>query len=168
LIKLGIYIPFFSSPGSRTWVPGAFFYELPENRYENQWTNAVGAVSLTNMSYELTGKIKKLFDQQDFPSGFYKREFVVTTDERFPQDIKLDCLKEKVEMLQGLDEGSPVKVSFDIRGREWNDRFFVDLTAWKVEKLSDEGESASAPVEVAQPAEDPADYGIEDDEDIPF
>jgi len=59
-------------------------------------------------------------------------------------------------------------VSFDIRGREWNDRFFVDLTAWKVEKLSDEGESAAEPVEVAQPAEDPADYGIEDDEDIPF
>ena len=36
------------------------------------------------MAYELTGKIKKIFDQQDFASGFYKREFVVTTDERFP------------------------------------------------------------------------------------
>ena len=120
------------------------------------------------MAYELTGKIKKIFDQQDFASGFYKREFVVTTDERFPQDIKLDCLKEKVEMLAGLDEGSPVKVSFDIRGREWNDRYFVDLTAWKIEKATGEDSAESAPVAHAQPAEDPASYGIEDDEDIPF
>lgn len=122
------------------------------------------------MAYELTGKIKKIFDQQDFPSGFYKREFVVTTDERFPQDIKLDCLKEKVEMLEGLDEGSPVKVSFDIRGREWNEKFFVDLTAWKIERDVEGGESEPEP-EVhahAQPAEDPAQYGIEEDEDIPF
>lgn len=120
------------------------------------------------MAYELTGKIKKIFDQQDFPSGFYKREFVVTTDERFPQDIKLDCLKEKVEMLNGLQEGSPVKVSFDIRGREWNDRFFVDLTAWKIEAASETGEGDAAPEAQAQPAEEPAQYGIDEDEDIPF
>lgn len=120
------------------------------------------------MAYELTGKIKKIFDRQDFPSGFYKQEFVVTTDERFPQDIKLDCLKEKVEMLSGLDEGSPVKVSFDIRGREWNERYYVDLSAWKVEAASGEDAVESGPARLAQPAEDPASYGIEDDEDIPF
>ena len=120
------------------------------------------------MAYELSGKIKKIFDQQDFPSGFYKREFVVTTDERFPQDIKLDCLKEKVEMLKGLSEGSPVKVSFDVRGREWNDRFYVDLSAWKIE-AAEGGEDGPVPVmEQAQPAEDPAQYGIEEDDDVPF
>ena len=119
------------------------------------------------MAYELTGKIKKIFDRQDFPSGFYKQEFVVTTDERFPQDIKLDCLKEKVEMLQGLQEGSPVKVSFDVRGREWNERFFVDLSAWKIEPAEGAGEEAAA-VAQSQPAEDPGAYGIEEDDDIPF
>jgi hypothetical protein len=124
------------------------------------------------MAYELTGKIKKIFDRQDFPSGFYKQEFVVTTDERFPQDIKLDCLKEKVDMLNGLEEGSPVKVSFDVRGREWNERYFVDLTAWKIEAVA--GEGAAAPTSgrpaarPAVPAEDAAQYPVEDDEDIPF
>ena len=124
--------------------------------------------SLSIMAYELSGKIKKIFDQQDFPSGFYKREFVVTTDERFPQDIKLDCLKEKVEMLNDLKEGSPVKVSFDVRGREWNDRFFVDLTAWKIEPAEAGGENEAAAVEQSQPAEDPAQYGIEEDDEVPF
>lgn len=119
------------------------------------------------MAYELTGKIKKIFDQQDFPSGFYKREFVVTTDEKFPQDLKLDCLKEKVEMLQDLKEGDPVQVHFDIRGREWNDRFFVDLTAWKIEAAGAVAPKGPAVHEQVAPAEDPGDYTV-DDEDIPF
>jgi hypothetical protein len=122
------------------------------------------------MAYELTGTIKKIFDQQDFPSGFYKQEFVVTTDDRYPQDIKLDCLKEKVEMLKDLKEGTPVKVAFDIRGREWNERYFVDLSAWKIEvqEADAEGGSSGKAVEQAVPAEDPAQYGIDEDEDIPF
>ena len=118
----------------------------------------------------MTGTIKKIFDQQDFPSGFYKQEFVVTTDDRFPQDIKLDCLKEKVELLKDLKEGTPVKVSFDIRGREWNDRYFVDLSAWKIEPAEAGGSGSPGPAanEQVVPAEDPAQYGIDDDEDIPF
>lgn len=130
------------------------------------------------MAYELTGTIKKIFDRQDFPSGFYKQEFVVTTDERFPQDIKLDCLKEKVDMLANFEEGSPVKVSFDIRGREWNDRFYVDLSAWKIEPAEAGSEPAAAPAatggarrksERAIPAEDPGTYEIQDEEEnLPF
>ena len=122
------------------------------------------------MAYELTGKIKKIFDRQDFPSGFYKQEFVVTTDDRYPQDIKLDCLKEKVDLLNNLQEGSPVKVSFDIRGREWNDRFYVDLSAWKIEAASESSQAGidSVPEMEAQPAEDPAQSGIHQDEDLPF
>ncbi len=120
------------------------------------------------MAYELTGKIKKIFDRQDFPSGFYKQEFVVTTDERFPQDIKLDCLKEKVDLLNDLQEGSEVKVHFDIRGREWNERYYVDLSAWKIEPAGEGSENGSRGAEQAVPAEDPASYGVEDDEDIPF
>ncbi|MEX0325839.1 MAG: DUF3127 domain-containing protein [Puniceicoccaceae bacterium] len=120
------------------------------------------------MAYELNGTIKKIFDQQDFPSGFYKQEFVVTTDDRFPQDIKLDCLKEKVEMLQNFKEGSAVKVSFDIRGREWNDRYFIDLSAWKIEPAEEGGSEAPPVIEQSQPAEDPAQYGIEEDDEVPF
>ena len=141
---------------------------LPENRYGLRWTSGLRFFSLTSMAYELTGTIKKIFDQQDFPSGFYKQEFVVTTDERFPQDIKLDCLKEKVEMLKNFPEGSAVKVSFDIRGREWNDRYYVDLSAWKIE-AADAAGADEAPAEAqSQPAEDPAQYGIEEDDEVPF
>lgn len=120
-----------------------------------------------NMAYELTGTIKKIFDKQEFPSGFYKQEFVVTTDDRFPQDIKLDCLKEKGEILNGVKEGDRVTVHFDVRGREWNERYFVDLAAWKISNPGSEAAAAPAREPQAVPAEDPGNYGI-DDEDIPF
>jgi len=86
------------------------------------------------MSFEVKGKIKVLFDQQDFPSGFYKRDFVVTTNEQYPQDIKFGALKERVEQLNGLGEGDEVTVKFDIRGREYNGNYYVDLNAWRIER----------------------------------
>jgi single-strand DNA-binding protein len=85
-------------------------------------------------SYDLTGAVKLIMDQQTFPSGFSKREFVVTTpDDRFPQDIKLECVKDKCALLDRVTVGQTVKVSFDLRGNEYNDKYYVNLTAWRVE-----------------------------------
>ena len=66
-------------------------------------------------AYELEGKIKVIEDTRSFPSGFTKREFVVTTEERFPQDIKLECIKEKCDLLNEYQPGDVVKVSFNLR-----------------------------------------------------
>lgn len=120
------------------------------------------------MAYTMSGKVTKLFPLQEFPSGFSKREFVVRTEERFPQEVKFECLKEKAELLDSVKEEDEVTVHFDIRGREWNDRYFVNLAAWKID--AGDGEKAGgrkAAEEPAVPAEDPAEYPAED-EDIPF
>ena len=123
------------------------------------------------MAYTFSGSIKKIFDTQTFPSGFSKREVVVTSaGERFPQDIKFDCLKEKEEILKGFKEGDEVTVHFDIRGREYNGRFYVDLSAWKME--AGQG-SASAPAAAGgapstPEPEDTTDYSASDSDDIPF
>ena len=47
--------------------------------------------------FDITGTVKKIFDEQTFGSGFNKREFVITVpDGRFPQDIKFETVKDKV------------------------------------------------------------------------
>ena len=84
------------------------------------------------MSYEISGKIKYIKEPQVFESGFKKQEFVITTDEKFPQDVKLELTKEKTELLNTLKEGSQVDVSFNIRGNEYNGRFYVNLQAWRI------------------------------------
>jgi hypothetical protein len=88
------------------------------------------------MSLELSGKIKKVFPTQTFDSGFTKREFVVTTDEQYPQDVKFELIKDKVDMIDSYKTDDAVKVSFNVRGNEWNDKYFVNLQAWRLEKSS--------------------------------
>ena len=115
--------------------------------------------------YELTGTVKVILEEKTFGSGFNVREFVITTEaDKYPQDICLQCVKEKVEMVNQLKVGDSVKVSFDLRGREYQDRYFVNLNAWKIEasdKSSDQSSISDSP-----PPFDPADEIL--DEEPPF
>lgn len=126
------------------------------------------------MSFEIKGTVKKIFDQQDFPSGFYKRDFVITTQEQYPQDLKFSALKEKSEQLNGLQEGSAIQVKFDLRGREYNGNFYVDLNAWRIEPMGAEAggtQSAAPPLSGDQPpipATPPSFGGGDEDDDLPF
>lgn len=111
--------------------------------------------------YELSGTVKTIFEEKTFGSGFNVREFVVTTDaEKYPQDICLQCVKDKVEMVNKLKEGDKVKVSFDLRGREHQGRYFVNLNAWKIDYGAAD-QSSDEP-----PPYDPADEIL--DEEPPF
>ena len=121
------------------------------------------------MAFELKGKIKVLFEQQDFASGFYKRDFVITTNEQYPQDIKLSALKERVEQLNGMSEGDNVLVKFDLRGREYNGNYYVDLNAWRIE--GDGGAQGGAqPAVDSAPLPDVEPMVVEpsSDDDLPF
>jgi len=114
------------------------------------------------MMYELEGTVKVVMETQTFGSGFTKREFVVTTDEKFPQDVKFECVKERTALLDPLGKGDRVKVGFYIRGNEYKERYYVNLNASKVDKL-DGGEAEAGAV---APGEAP--YPTADDTDIPF
>ena len=85
--------------------------------------------------YELKGRIKMIGETQEFPSGFSKREFVVTSpDEKYPQDIKFEIVKDNCAKLDSFSEGDEATVSFNIRGNEFNGKYYVSLSAWKIEK----------------------------------
>jgi single-strand DNA-binding protein len=83
--------------------------------------------------YELTGAVRLIHPTQTFSSGFSKREFVVETDGKYPQLIKLEVVKDKTAELDRLRINDVVNVSFDIRGSEYKERHYVNLVAWKVE-----------------------------------
>ena len=84
--------------------------------------------------YETSGKLKWIGDVQSFPSGFTKREFVVTTaTDKYPQDLKFEIVKDKCALLDPFEVGQDVDVSFDIRGNEYNGKYFVNLSCWKIQ-----------------------------------
>ena len=116
--------------------------------------------------FDISGTIKKIFEEQTFGSGFNKREFVITTTaDRYPQDIKFELVKDKVSLLEPLKEGDKIKVFFDIRGREWKESYFVNLNAWKIEGAGSGGAPAS---EDGPPLREPEMGAGEAEEEPPF
>jgi hypothetical protein len=118
------------------------------------------------MAYDLTGKVKLIQDAQTFGSGFTKRELVVTVEDgKYPQEINLEFVQDKVSLLDTVQVGQEVTVTFDIRGREYNGRYFNNLNAWKIQV------GAAAPAADEKPPvsdkDVPADFD-EYEDDIPF
>lgn len=118
------------------------------------------------MAYDLTGKVKLIQDAQTFGSGFTKREMVVTVEDgKYPQEINLEFVQDKVSLLDTVQVGQEVTVTFDIRGREYNGRYFNNLQGWRIQ-----GAAAAAPADDKPPVADkdvPADFD-EYEDDIPF
>ena len=112
---------------------------------------------------KLRGKIKQIGEIQTFDSGFTKVEFVITTDDQYPQDVKFEAIKEKAEQLIQYNKvGDDVDVSFNVRGNEYNGKYYVNLQSWKVFK-------ADATSEAGTVADNATVEAITDDGDgLPF
>lgn len=112
------------------------------------------------MSLQLTGTIKLIGEKQVFDSGFQKVEFVITTnDEKYPQDVKFEIVQDKVDdFIKYNKVGASVDVSFNVRGNEYNGKYYNTLIAWKVFKAG-----ANAPAtDIGVPTEELA------TNDLPF
>ena len=95
---------------------------------------------------EVTGKIKLINETQTFgESGFRKREMVVSTDEQYSQMIMIEFVQDKCDVLNSYSVGQDVKVSINLRGREWVNpegvaKYFNTIQGWRIESL---GQSAT-------------------------
>ncbi|NVK05701.1 MAG: DUF3127 domain-containing protein [Flavobacteriia bacterium] len=121
---------------------------------------------------ELTGTVKKIFDEQQISASFKKREMVLVTEERYPQSILVEFTQDNTTLLNDVKEGQRAKVSINIRGREWQSpqgqtKYFVSLQGWKIE-----GDSPQATPSADEPPMDSysaADFPADDNEDdLPF
>ncbi len=88
------------------------------------------------MSLQISGEIIAIADTQAFASGFRKREFVIRTAEKYPQEIKMEAFKDVCDKLGSYSPGDMVNVDFNIRGSEYNGKRYAFLAAWKIEKTN--------------------------------
>ncbi len=125
---------------------------------------------------EVTGRVKVINAEQQVSASFKKRELVVTTDEQYPQHIMIEFTQDKCDLLNNYTVGEPVKVSINLRGREWvnpqgETKYFNSIQGWRIEKLQAEAPSSSAqvPPMPAKEAFEPAtNYKEEEHDDLPF
>ncbi|MDO4229384.1 MAG: DUF3127 domain-containing protein [Capnocytophaga sp.] len=90
---------------------------------------------------ELQGRVKHISAVQSFgANGFQKREIVITTEEQYPQYIIFEFTQEKCALLDNFKQGQLVKISFNVRGREWvnpqgETKYFNSLQGWRIEDM---------------------------------
>lgn len=126
---------------------------------------------------EVQGRIKMVGQTQTFGSnGFRKREVVVTTEEQYPQHILVEFVQDKCDLLNNYQVGQQIKVSINLRGREWvnpqgETKYFNSIQGWRIENLqtaaptSAAGMPPVAPVDAFEPV---SDFKEEDHDDLPF
>jgi single-strand DNA-binding protein len=104
------------------------------------------------MSFEIEGKLHKVYPTEQKSASFQAREFgIEIMSGNYPQYIKFQLTQEKCSIIDGFNEGDIIKVYFDLRGREWQDKIFTNLNAWRVEGASQiAGGGATAAVKTAE------------------
>lgn len=85
---------------------------------------------------EITGNIKLILDTETGTSKagkeWAKRQIVVTTQETYPQDIAIDFMGDKITQINKFEVGNPVSVSINIRGNEYNGKYYNSINGWKI------------------------------------
>ncbi|MFK7858681.1 MAG: DUF3127 domain-containing protein [Granulosicoccus sp.] len=128
------------------------------------------------MGYKAEGKIEKIFDTEQKSASFSAREFVIeVADGQYPQMVKFQLVQDKCSLIDEHNEGDQIEVEFDLRGREWNGKYFTNLQAWRITK-SGEGDGGSgggsstqsAPAKPAPASTVSSSASTDFDDDIPF
>lgn len=123
---------------------------------------------------EVTGKIKLIDETKTYGNnGFRKREVVITTEEQYPQQILIEFIQDKCELLNNYQVGQNVKIGINLRGREWTNpegetKYFNSIQGWRIDALENDSSTEIPPMPPPtsfEPAEGDAN---EVDDDLPF
>ena len=88
----------------------------------------------------IAGTLRKIGEIKSYgTNGFTKREFVIETDEKYPQEVKLELYKDDCSLLDAFEVGDSLDATFNIKGNEYKGNYYVNLQAWKISPT--EGES---------------------------
>ncbi|WP_426432237.1 DUF3127 domain-containing protein [Winogradskyella sp. HB-48] len=124
---------------------------------------------------EVQGRIKVIGETQTFGSnGFRKREVVVTTEEQYPQHLMIEFIQDKTDLLDNYQAGQQVKVSINLRGREWvnpqgETKYFNSIQGWRIEAIqTDVPTGDMPPVPPTEAFEPVSDLNEDDHDDLPF
>lgn len=85
---------------------------------------------------DITGIITKILPKQSGKSSngeWQKQEFVITTEDQYPKIVCFNTWGAKVDDLVNFSERDRVKVHFDVSSREYNEKYYTELRAWKIE-----------------------------------
>jgi hypothetical protein len=121
------------------------------------------------MNLEISGKVFKVLPEvtgEGRNGTWKKQEFVIETEDQYPKKVCMSAWGDKADSIKSLQIGDSVKVGINIESREYNERWYTDVRAWKIDKLSAGGAQAGA--DAPMPGMDDVPPMPEEENDLPF
>lgn len=90
------------------------------------------------MSYTAKGVLHVKYETEQKSEKFTSRDFILKIEgnkPEYPEYIKFQMIQDRCELIDNIDEGTEIEVSFDLKGKAWNDKWFTNLQAWKVQPI---------------------------------
>ena len=142
---------------------------------------------------EITGKVIKILEPQRFTSKkdgseIVKNFFVIETQGQYPKKIAFSVMGAEKFAQMGLVVDGVYNVSFDVESREWQGKWFSDISAWRAVRTDGQqsqantvanpangnttttqaGANGVSPFPSAQPVAEQPQGGEKADDDLPF
>jgi hypothetical protein len=125
---------------------------------------------------KITGQVTKLLpiesgDKKDGSGKWYSQSIVIMQEGQYATEISLKALGVNFEKLKPILIGDNVEIKFNIKGREWQGKYYNDLQIWDIKKIGGESNQPSQPKQSpAQPvpAKEPETLNNESDDNLPF
>jgi len=86
---------------------------------------------------ELRGTIKVILDAVKVNDKLTKQQMVLTIDEdtKYPQNIAIEFLNEKLDLVKKQSIGNKVAVAVNLRGNEYNGKYYNNIVGWRVTNI---------------------------------
>ena len=85
---------------------------------------------------EIQGKVIKILPLQSGESargGWKKQEFVLETEGQYPKKVCIALWGDKIDQ-SNIKEGEQITASINIESREYNERWYTEVKAWKISR----------------------------------
>lgn len=123
------------------------------------------------MSFKVKGKILQILPEQKGTSArgeWKKQDFVIeTSDDQFPKKICFTLFNDKTSSLENIKPNAEVEVSFSIESREYNEKWYSNVNAFRIERVQEGGAPAITPPPYSA-ADIPPMGDSGDNDDLPF
>ncbi|PWK20245.1 uncharacterized protein DUF3127 [Arcicella aurantiaca] len=133
------------------------------------------------MALEFEGNLIKVLPEvtgQGKNGVWVKQDFVLETEEQYPKKACFTAWGDKASDLKTYSLGEKLRISFSVESREYNERWYTDLKAYRIESASgassspaaasaSQGFSAAPAPRTAPPVADLPSFSS-DDQDLPF
>lgn len=93
-------------------------------------------------AFSLRGQVTEILEVKTF-GKLSKRDFALSfSDGKYDQTLRFELIGDRMEQLDGIEEGDEVTVHFDIRGHknEKTGAIYNNLTCWRIQTDADEPE----------------------------